>query len=136
MKMQEAYRWLAEGKVLGTRKMEVLRCIMKYPEQTDREITKQLGYTDPNKVRPTRKRLYDVGLITRVGYKMCNVTGKMASTWGIKSYWDTDSLKNKRPTVQIKRKNVILLINKYLVQAKTKKSKELFKELKSEVFKL
>jgi hypothetical protein len=50
-----------------------------YP--TDREIAFFLGYGDPNKIRPRRYELMEVGLIREEGKRKCTVTDRLAITW-------------------------------------------------------
>lgn len=48
---------------------------------TDSEIAHRLGFNDPNKVRPRRFELKDMGLITDNGKRKCDITGKTAIVW-------------------------------------------------------
>lgn len=66
---------------LGQQQKLVLWYIRNFPDHTDRELTKLIGYADPNKVRPRRKELLDAGLIRESGVKTCSVSGKKALTW-------------------------------------------------------
>jgi len=50
---------------------------------TDSEIAKRLGFSDPNKVRPRRFELKDLGLIKADHKHKCDVTGKKATVWVI-----------------------------------------------------
>jgi len=72
---------------LGRRQREVLRAILLLNQQginpTDREIAKFLQYADPNKVRPRRYELAEVGLIIEAGDKVCTVTHKTAKSWAV-----------------------------------------------------
>lgn len=52
-----------------------------YP--TDREIAKELGYSDPNKVRPRRYELMEAGIITEAGKRKCSVSKRTALTWKV-----------------------------------------------------
>lgn len=73
---------------LGKRQQLVYDCIVKCNKQdyfpTDLEITKQLGFSDPNKVRPRRKELYDLDLIEIAGRRVCLYSNRLALTWKIK----------------------------------------------------
>lgn len=68
---------------LGKREHEVLEGYSKYPERTDRELTKILEYADPNAVRPRRKALLDAGLVFDAGLKKCSVSGKVVHCWRV-----------------------------------------------------
>ena len=48
---------------------------------TDREITRFLGYEDPNTVRPRRFELVSMGLVEEAGKRQCNVSRRRALTW-------------------------------------------------------
>lgn len=77
----QAYRELQPK--LSIRQKQVLWFIRAFPNSTDRELTKLMGYTDPNKVRPRRKELLDIGKITESGKRTCKVSGKTALTWRV-----------------------------------------------------
>ena len=51
-------------------------------EGTDRELTERLGYTDPNKIRPRRFELVDMGLAENKYKRPCRVSGKKSIVWG------------------------------------------------------
>jgi hypothetical protein len=74
------YRCVAEGIVTG-RQVEVLDLIIATPMRTDREYAELLGVDDPNYVRPRRKELVDLGLITHAGKRVCSVTGRRVYVW-------------------------------------------------------
>jgi hypothetical protein len=75
----QAYR--EEQPRMGERQKLVLWFIRKFPRRTDRELTKLIGFTDPNQVRPRRKELLDAGLIYEAGRRPCTVSGKTALVW-------------------------------------------------------
>ena len=75
----QAYR--EEQPHISERQKMVYWYIRHFPSLTDRELTKLIGFEDPNKVRPRRKELLDLGLITESGKRPCMVTGKTALTW-------------------------------------------------------
>lgn len=74
-------------KHIGRKQREVLGVIKRATERqeflTDREIARELGFKDPNKVRPRRHELMKLELIQAEGTKTCSVTGKTAITWRI-----------------------------------------------------
>lgn len=74
------FEMLTSGK-LHPMNEKVLNYIDLNPYSTDMEITKGLGYSDPNKVRPRRKELLDAGHIVDAGIKRDRFTGKIAHTW-------------------------------------------------------
>lgn len=53
---------------------------------TDYELSRKLGYADPNKVRPRRNELVKHGYIVSIGNRGCFVTGKQAKIWKAVSY--------------------------------------------------
>jgi len=74
-----AYHQLA---TLGLRQQEVYAIICRSSlPLTDREIARELGYFDPNKVRPRRNELVKAGLVEEVGKRICTVSGKLSLTW-------------------------------------------------------
>ena len=60
---------------------DVWTCLVKNPLSTDREITSLLGYDDPNKVRPRRKELVNMGLVVEEPKRACTITGRSCYTW-------------------------------------------------------
>jgi len=69
---------------LGERQRIVFETIKGSPMGiTDIEIANELGFSDPNKVRPRRKELFDNGLIKAVGKRQDKFTNKMAYIWGL-----------------------------------------------------
>jgi len=80
----DSYRELDASK-LGKMQMEIYSYLKRsiYP-QTDREIARALGYSDPNKVRPRRFELMKAGLIVEDGTSTCSVTNKKAIVWRVK----------------------------------------------------
>lgn len=48
---------------------------------TDRELAKNLGFSDPNKVRPRRKELVDMNLVKPNIKRVCEVSGKNVTEW-------------------------------------------------------
>lgn len=68
---------------LGERQELVFKAIKNRSGLTDREIANELGFSDPNKVRPRRKELYDLGLIKTIGKRECKITKRLAYIWGI-----------------------------------------------------
>ena len=71
------------GKV-GHRHELILRLMRDGYSRTDWEITKALGYDDPNMVRPRRNELVRMGLLREDGKTMCAVTRKTVITWVVK----------------------------------------------------
>lgn len=67
--------------VLADSQAKVYNMLNVMVEATDRELTDALGYADPNRVRPRRKELCDMGLVGEAGKRECSITGKMAIVW-------------------------------------------------------
>ena len=76
-----AYFKLLTSGELHPRNQMVLEYIYINPYSTDMEITKGLGFNDPNQVRPRRKELLDDGHIVDAGTRKCTITGRMAHIW-------------------------------------------------------
>jgi len=77
----DAYFQLLTSGTLHPRNQMVLEFIGLNPYMTDMEITKGLGFNDPNQVRPRRKELLDAGHIVDAGTRKCTITGRMAHIW-------------------------------------------------------
>ena len=76
---------------LGERQVKVLRAIRqmnsrgRYP--TDLEVTRYLGYADPNNVRPRRTELAKSGKVVVYEKRKCGVSGRLALTWRAVPNW-------------------------------------------------
>lgn len=70
---------------LSSRQIAVLAVIREHGPCTDREIARAIGASDPNFVRPRRFELAAAGAIIQHIKRTCNVTGKTAITWKVKS---------------------------------------------------
>jgi hypothetical protein len=70
-------------KNLSERQEAVYDAIVMYPDSTDQELTRFMGYWDPNKVRPRRRELVKAGLVYNSGVKWCPITGKKALVWRV-----------------------------------------------------
>lgn len=75
----EAYAELRE--TLGPRQQEVYEAIKRNPGLTDAELTHLLGYDDPNRVRPRRFELMEMGIIKEGLKRKCGCSGRKALTW-------------------------------------------------------
>ena len=73
--------WVELQPKLGKKQATAYNTIKAYPNKTDLEYCKILGYPDPNMFRPRRKELLDAQLIVDTGKRVCTVSGKMAHTW-------------------------------------------------------
>jgi len=80
------YRELVELGKVNDRCQEVYNYIIKNPSETDTEISKGLGYDDPNKVRPRRKDLYNMGLVVECEVRKCSFTNRLCHTWEAQVY--------------------------------------------------
>ena len=68
---------------LGLRQALVLEQIRKVPLLTAKEISHNMGYSDPNSVRPRITELQKKGLIKAYSKRECRVSGKVACCWGV-----------------------------------------------------
>jgi len=59
----------------------IISSIRKEGSMTDQEITRKLGFDDPNKIRPRRNELVKMGYIIPVGKRVCKFTRKNAISW-------------------------------------------------------
>jgi len=78
----KTYHELQEEGVIGKDQKEVYKALKELVKATDNEITKELCYLDPNKVRPRRKELVDIGVVKEIEKRNCKVTGRLAIVWG------------------------------------------------------
>jgi predicted transcriptional regulator len=78
----ESYLMLEQ---MGEMQRKVYQCILENSRRgiylTDREIANELGYQDPNAVRPRRFELMEAGLIKEAGKRECSITHRLALTW-------------------------------------------------------
>jgi len=49
-------------------------------------IARGMGFLDPNKVRPRRKELLDMGLVVESGKRVCEFTGKLCYVWDVEEH--------------------------------------------------
>jgi len=72
---------------LGKIQEEILKAIIELNlmgrHPTDRELAKDLGYTDPNRVRPRRHESWKDGYVVEMSRRPRSVTGRSALTWGL-----------------------------------------------------
>lgn len=69
---------------LSERQGLIFNCVWNHGEDmTDREIADALGFQDPNAVRPRRKELVDMGLLSESDKRVCAITGKTVLTWKV-----------------------------------------------------
>lgn len=77
------YLELVELGKINERCQMVYQYILKNPSLTDTEIAVGMGFVDPNKVRPRRKDLYDMGLVVECELRPCSLSGKKCHTWEV-----------------------------------------------------
>lgn len=75
----ESYRTVE----LCNEQQTVLVAVSAYPDSTDRELARYLGFSDPNRVRPRRNELVALGYVIESGKRRCMVSGKRALTWRV-----------------------------------------------------
>jgi hypothetical protein len=76
-----AYRDVIDS--LPDSQARVFNALRSMVEATDREICDFLGESDPNKVRPRRKELCDLGLIGEAQKRECSISHKTAIVWKV-----------------------------------------------------
>jgi len=86
-----SYHEISEAELGGNQRL-VYDVIKQHPGLTDRELTRELGVSDPNKVRPRRFELVERGLVVEAGRRICSVSGKQALTWKIPDRTGDDPL--------------------------------------------
>jgi len=80
----QAYQELKDSGKLGERQLLVYEAIKRLKCATDTEITKFMGFSDPNRIRPRRNELVRFGLVEEKERRNCNITNRKAIVWGIK----------------------------------------------------
>jgi len=78
--------WL-EIPALGRMQLIVYKCILEHSRTgfylTDRELAKELGFSDPNNIRPRRYELMKMGVIVEAGKRPCSISHRIALTWRV-----------------------------------------------------
>jgi hypothetical protein len=77
---RESYRNMPH---LSEDQQSILVAFNAYPDSTDMEIADRLGYADPNRVRPRRYELVELGFIINTGKRVCKVSKKKAMIWKV-----------------------------------------------------
>ena len=75
------YNDIVDEGLVGDRQQMVYEAFRKYSGSSDSEITRLLGFSDNNAVRPRRCELVDMGLIYEGEKRKCSVTGRLVMTW-------------------------------------------------------
>ena len=78
-----AYWELISNNKLGEMQEAVLRVIHHYPNSTDSDIARLMGFEDKNKVRPRRNELAEMGLIVPSGTKSDPETRMANTAWKV-----------------------------------------------------
>jgi len=59
----------------------VYKTILENPDSTDREISELLGFEDPNNIRPRRRELAEMKLISENGKRTCSISKRTSLIW-------------------------------------------------------
>ena len=62
-------------------KRRIIKLLQAQLSMTDREMTNQLGFSDPNKVRPRRNELVKLAIIEEDCKRICAVGNKLSIAW-------------------------------------------------------
>ena len=76
----ESYILLKNCGKLGRMERIVYDAIKRWPGQTDTELTVLLDYSDPNNVRPRRRKLVQKGLVKYGNSRICRITKRRCNT--------------------------------------------------------
>ena len=79
-----AYDEVVQKGKMGSRHRQILELMRDGYPRTDWEITKALGYNDPNVVRPRRNELVKLGFLREDGRTVCAETRKRVINWVVK----------------------------------------------------
>lgn len=77
----KTYQEILDEGIVSKNQELVFKFIRNHGGLTDMEIAKELGFPDPNVVRPRRKELLDIGLIISNGKRKCEITNRESLTW-------------------------------------------------------
>jgi len=66
---------------MGEDQLKVFTTLKKLKSATDSELAFNLGFSDPNKVRPRRKELFDQGLVIEDCRRICSITKRTVISW-------------------------------------------------------
>jgi len=135
LKGLEAYEWLKDNNKLGGKKADILMCIMKYPELTDREIAEKLKIKPHYKIVPRRSELFKAGIIKVAGKKSCSLSNTIVNSWAFKEVFETN-FKLYPTDKMIHKSTIITKINKAYLKCKQNDGKTALLQLRKEVFKL
>jgi hypothetical protein len=94
------YYDLHEEGIIGEMQLTVLNHIKGHAGNTDRENAFELGFGDPNHIRPRRKELVDLGLVRNAGRRDCKITKRQALTWEAVPDWEIEAVRAKRNQVK------------------------------------
>lgn len=80
----DAYTWLRPS--LKTRQGEVYEFMLSWHRAggfplIDLEMTRKMGFLDPNRVRPRRYELVEAGYVVEAGKRRCTISGRTVFTW-------------------------------------------------------
>jgi hypothetical protein len=78
-----SYQELLVRDMLNSGQDDVYSALMILNSATDREICEYLQLGDPNKVRPRRFELCELGLVGEDCKRKCSITGKTVISWKI-----------------------------------------------------
>jgi len=79
-----SYEQIRASTMAGDKRMvfEAIReATVKNAPKTDYELSLQLGFDNPNKIRPRRRELVKDGLVEEAGKRICSISKKKAITW-------------------------------------------------------
>lgn len=98
----DVYTEIIDEGLVGERQIIVLDYILKNPNVTDWEITKGLDFADPNRVRPRRKELVDIGIVIESGKRPCTITKRNVTIWRVNPLTTLESVRLKRNITRLK----------------------------------
>lgn len=79
-----AYQQLKLGVMRTRRYAEIIDLLRDGNSRSDTEISRALGYSDPNVIRPRRNELVKMKFIESDGKRLCKVTHKKVLVWKLR----------------------------------------------------
>jgi len=91
-----SYEQIRASTMAGDKRMvfeAIKEATLKNAPKTDYELSLQLGFDNPNKIRPRRRELVKDGLVEEAGKRICSISTKKAITWKTVSHLDDNIFK-------------------------------------------
>jgi len=82
-----AYREIAQSGLLGEMQREVYLSLIERGPCTAREVGEGLRKATSHDITPRMAELYNAGCVSKIGTRVCTVTGKTVTVWVVNGEW-------------------------------------------------